>query len=101
MKLNVQSVNFTADQKLISFIQAKMDKLDRVYDRVVDAEVVLKVDNNHSRVNKISEVRLNIPGQEIVVKKQCKSFEEASQLATDALRRQLRKHKEKARSIAS
>ena len=101
MKVRVQSVNFTADQKLINFIQAKLDKLDQFYDRVIDGEVYLKVDNNHSKQNKISEIKLNIPGHELVVKKQCKSFEEAAQLSADALRRQLRKHKEKVRAIAS
>lgn len=101
MKVRVQSVNFAADQKLINFIQAKLDKLDQFYDRVIDGEVYLKVDNNHSRQNKISEIKLNIPGHELVVRKQCKSFEEAAQLGTDALRRQLRKHKEKVRAIAS
>lgn len=101
MKVRVQSVNFTADQKLINFIQAKLDKLDQFYDRVIDGEVFLKVDNNHSKQNKISEIKLNIPGHELVVKKQCKSFEEAAQLGADALRRQLSKHKEKVRAVAS
>ena len=101
MKVRVQSVNFTADQKLINFIQAKLDKLDQFYDRVIDGEVFLKVDNNHSKQNKISEIKLNIPGHELVVKKQCTSFEEAAQLGADALRRQLSKHKEKVRAVAS
>lgn len=101
MKVRVQSVNFTADQKLINFIQAKLDKLDQFHDRVIDGEVYLKVDNNHSKQNKITEIKLNIPGHELVVRKQCKSFEEAAQLGADALRRQLRKHKEKVNAIAS
>ncbi len=95
MKVRVQSVNFTADQKLVNFIQAKMDKLETFYDRVIDGEVYLKLDNNHTKENKISEIKLNIPGHELIVKKQCKSFEEAAQLSAEALRRQLKKHKEK------
>ena len=78
-----------------------MDKLETFYDRVIDGEVFLKLDNNHTKQNKISEIKLNVPGQELVVKKQCKSFEEAAQLSTEALRRQLRKHKEKVRAMAS
>lgn len=101
MKVRVQSVNFTADQKLVDFIKTKMDKLETFYSRIIDGEVFLKVDNNHTKQNKISEIKLNIPGHELVVKKQCKSFEEAAQLSTEALRRQLRKHKEKVKAIAS
>lgn len=101
MKVRVQSVNFTADQKLVNFIQGKLDKLDLYYDRVVDGEVFLKLDNNHTKQNKISEIKLNIPGHELVVKKQCKSFEEATQMSVEALGRQLRKHKEKVRAMAS
>ncbi len=101
MKVRVQSVNFTADQKLVNFIQAKMDKLETYFDRVIDGEVFLKVDNNHTKQNKISEIKLNIPAHELVVKKQCKSFEEAAQLGADALKRQLSKHKEKVKALAS
>lgn len=101
MKVQVQSVNFNADQKLITFIQKKLDKLDQFYDRIIDGEVYLKVDNNNTKQNKISEVKLNIPGHELIVKKQCKSFEEATDMSAEALRRQLKKHKEKLRLVAS
>ncbi len=99
MKVQVQSVNFKADRKLVDFIQQRMDKLDQFYDRIIDGEVYLKVDNNHSRENKIVEVRVNVPGNDLVVKKECTSFEEATDLATDALRRQIDKHKAKLRGV--
>lgn len=99
MKVQVQSVNFKADQKLVDFIQKRMDKLDQFYDRIIDGEVYLKVDNNHTRENKIVEVRVNVPGNDLMVKKECTSFEEATDLATDALRRQLDKHKAKVRGV--
>lgn len=100
MKVNVQSVNFSADQKLISHIQKRLNKLEQYYDRIVDGEVYLKVDNNHSKQNKITEIKINIPGQDIVVKKQCNSFEEAADLSAEALKRQLKKHKEKRQFVA-
>ncbi len=100
MKVNVQSVNFSADQKLISHIQKRLDKLEQFHDRIVDSEVFLKVDNNHTKQNKVTEIKLSIPGQDLVVKKQCKSFEEATDLSTEALRRQLKKHKSKAKLTA-
>lgn len=100
MKVNVQSVNFSADQKLISHIQKRLDKLEQFHDRIVDGEVFLKVDNNHTKQNKVTEIKLSIPGQDLVVRKQCRSFEEATDLSTDALKRQLKKHKEKSRMTA-
>ena len=52
MKVNFNAVNFTVDQKLIDFIQKKMDKLDLFYDKVIDAEVYLKLDNTNAKENK-------------------------------------------------
>ena len=100
MKVHVQSVNFAADQKLIAHIQKRLDKLEQFHDRIVDGEVFLKVDNNHTKQNKITEIKINIPGHDLVVKKQCKSFEEATDLSAEALRRQLKKHKGKSRQMA-
>lgn len=101
MNVRVQSVNFTADQKLVDFIQSKMDKLEQFHGRIIDGEVFLKVDNNHTKQNKITEIKLHIPGHELVVKKQSNSFEAATDLGAEVLKRQLRKHKEKVKAIAS
>lgn len=94
MKLQMHSIHFDADQKLIDFIQKKVDKLETFYDRVVDGEVFLRL-NNSGIENKTVEIKLNIPGGQLFAKEEAKSFEEATDLATEALRRQLRKHKVK------
>ncbi len=99
MKVQVQSVGFKADHKLVDFIQQRMDKLDQFYDRIIGGEVYLKVDNNHTRENKIVEVRVNVPGNDLVAVKECTSFEEATDLAADALKRQIDKHKAKLRGV--
>ncbi len=101
MKIYIKSVNFTADQRLVDFIRRKMNKLDQFYDRIINGEVFLKVDNNHTKQNKIAEVRLNIPKRNLVVKKLCRSFEEATDLSIQALRRQLRRYKEKTKNMNS
>lgn len=90
----MHSIHFDADQKLIDFIQKKVDKLETFYDRVVDGEVFLRL-NNSGIENKTVEIKLNIPGGQLFAKEEAKSFEEATDLATEALRRQLRKHKVK------
>ncbi|NJB70660.1 putative sigma-54 modulation protein [Saonia flava] len=100
MKVNVQSVNFTADGKLIDFIQNRMDKLDVFYDRVIDSNVYLKVENTSSKENKIVEIKVHVPKDKYVVKKQCKSFEEAVDIACSSLERKLVKRKEKQRLFA-
>jgi len=97
MKVNVKinSVHFDADKKLIEFIHERVNKLSQYYDKIIDSEVILKVENTSSIDNKIVEIKLIIPGNDAFAKKQCKSFEEATDTAVEALRRQLKKHKEK------
>lgn len=92
MKLQMHSIHFDADQKLLAFIQKKVDKLETFYDQMVDGEVFLKV-NNSAIDNKTVEIKLNMPGNQLFAKEQAKSFEEATDMATEALRRQIRKYK--------
>lgn len=95
MKLQMHSIRFDADQKLINFIQKKVDKLETFYDRVIDGEVYLKIDKTDSNENKIVEIKLNVPGSQLFAKGQNTSFEAATDLAVEALRRQILKVKEK------
>ncbi len=94
MKLQVHSIHFDADQKLIDFIQKKVDKLETFYDRMVDGEVFLRL-NNEGVDNKTVEIKLNGPGQKFFAKEQSRSFEAATDLATEALKAQLQKVKTK------
>jgi len=98
MKVNAQSVNFNADVKLIQFVQNRLDKLETFYDKVISSDVYLKLDNTRSKENKIAEIKLNIPRDKFVIKKQCKSFEEAVDSACNSLERKLKKRKEKVRA---
>ncbi|MCX7548150.1 ribosome-associated translation inhibitor RaiA [Xanthomarina sp. F1114] len=98
MKVNTQSVNFNADQKLIDFVQKRMDKLDLFYDKVISSDVYLKLENTSDKENKIFEARVNVPGDSLIVKKQCKTFEEGTDMAIASLERQLKKRKEKLRA---
>lgn len=98
MKVNTQSVNFNADEKLIDFIQRRMDKLDMFYDKIIRSDVYLKVENTSDKENKIFEAKVSVPGDSFVVKKQCKSFEEGADVAIASLERQIKKRKEKLRA---
>lgn len=96
MKLQVHSIHFDADTKLIDFIQKKLDKLETFYDRLVDGEVFLRL-NNEGVENKTVEIKLKVPGSSLFAKEQARSFEAATDLATEALRNQLKKFKTKER----
>lgn len=97
MKVNLNAVGFSVDRKLVDFIQIKMDKIERYYDRVVDADVYLKLENTSDKENKVVDIRVNIPGNDIAVSKQARTFEEAVDNSCDAIERLLIKHKEKVR----
>ena len=95
MKITVQSIRFNADKKLLDFIQKKVDKLDTFYDHIVSGEVYLKLENVEDEANKITEIKLLLPGNQIFAKEQCKTFEEATDLVVESLRKQIGKHKQK------
>ncbi|MGV4528588.1 ribosome hibernation-promoting factor, HPF/YfiA family [Ornithobacterium rhinotracheale] len=95
MKVNLQAVNFNAKDELVEFVEEKLGKLDQFYDQIVAADVFLKLDNNNSKENKIVEVRLQVPGDDIVVSKDGQTFEEVINLSVDTLKRLVVKKKEK------
>ena len=95
MKLQIHSIRFDADDKLIDLIKKKLIKLETFYDRIIDGEVFLRIENDESRINKIIEIKLNIPGDQLFAKERARSFEIGTDEATEALRRQIKKFKEK------
>jgi putative sigma-54 modulation protein len=98
MKILIEAVNFNIDKGLKSFIEKKINSLERFYDRIIEVEVYLKVQKTSDKENKIIEIRVFIPGEDVVVKKTAKTFEEGLSLSVEALKRSLKKVKEKQRS---
>ncbi len=97
MKVSTQSVNFNADQDLLNLIEKKVEGLVKFHDKIVNAEVFLKVQKTSEKENKVIEIKINIPGGELIVKKQTKTFEEGLNISLESLKRQLKKSKEKNR----
>ncbi len=95
MKLQMHSIRFDADQSLIDFIQKKADRLDKFFDRIIDGEVFMRLDRDDNMENKIIEIKLNIPKNQLFAKENAKSFEEATDLALEALKKQIIRHKDK------
>lgn len=97
MNIQIHSVRFDADKKLITFVNQRLDKLTQFGDGIVNAEVYLRLDKDQDRENKISEIRLELPGGPLFARKQSKTFEEATDQAVDALKKQITKYKQKKR----
>ena len=95
MEIQIQSIHFTADKKLLSFIEEKVGKLAHYYDGIISSEIFLRLDKSDQTTNKVAEIKLNVPGYDLYVKRQCKTFEEAIDTGISALSRQVKKYKEK------
>ena len=93
MQVKIQSVHFTADRRLEEFIGEKLSKLNNRFDQIISSEVILRLEKSATRENKIAEIKLMIPGNDLFAKKQSKTFEEATDLAIDALKTQINKRK--------
>lgn len=99
MKVTISSLHFKSDVKLENFIREKVTKVSGLFDGVISSEVTLKLDQSTNNENKIAEIRINIPGNDLFAKKQAKSFEEAIDSAADALKKQIKKRKEKVKGL--
>lgn len=96
MNVQIQTVHFDADAKLLEHINKKLGKLNTFHDRIVDVEVYLKLDNIvHNIKDKIAEIKVNIPKHSFFVKNQTKSFEESFDMAFDSMVTQIKRQKEK------
>jgi len=96
MNVNIQTVHFDADNKLIEYINRKLEKLKIFSDRIIQVNVFLKLDNVvHAIKDKIAEIRIHIPRHSFFVKSTSKSFEESFDDALDSILIQLKKKKDK------
>ncbi len=99
MNIQIHSVRFDADSKLLDFVHQKLAKLEQISSDIVSAEVFLRIDNDQEGENKVAEIKLEYPRGPLFARKQSKTFEEAFDSTVDALRKQLTKQKEKMKGI--
>ncbi len=95
MKINMTAVHFDADHKLTEYIEKKMSKLDQFFDRIIDAQVFLKLENSGQVRDKIVELKLQVPGETFIATEVSKTFEASTDAAFDNMKRQLSRHKER------
>lgn len=98
MDVQLQSIGFTATDKLKDFIQKRLDKLRTYFENIISVDVFLKLDSHQQVKDKVVEIKLNIPGATLFASETAKTFEEAVDLSVESIRRQLKKRKEKMRS---
>lgn len=96
MNVNIETVHFTADAKLIDYVNKKVQKLFTFHDRIIRTDVFLKLDNvSHNIKDKIAEIRIYVPRHNFFVKSCSKSFQESFDCALDSVINQMKKQKEK------
>ena len=99
MKVSISSLHFKADVKLEEFIREKVSKFPAIFEGVLGCDVTLRLDAATNNENKIAEIRVLIPGNDLFAKKQARTFEEAVDNVVDALKRQIKRRKEKLRGM--
>ena len=99
MKVSVQSVNFNISGELVEYIEKKVNNLEKFHDHILGAEVYLKVQSTSEKDNKTVEVKMNLPGNDIVAKKQSRTFEDGVSQAADSIRKTIIKTKREIESI--
>jgi putative sigma-54 modulation protein len=97
MNLNIDSIHFKADSKLLDYITEKAEKLDKFYDKSIDLNVKLKLESNGQVRDKIVEYVMNVPGDKLFVSTVDKTFEAAADSGIDSLKRQLKRYKDRQR----
>ena len=95
MDVKIQSVKFDAGKQLLEFVEKKMSRLERFSDRPTGVDVILRLDKDSEKGNKVASVALHVPGGDIMAEQRAKTFEEAVDLALDALKRQIEKRKDR------
>ncbi|SKA17313.1 ribosome hibernation-promoting factor, HPF/YfiA family [Sediminibacterium ginsengisoli] len=96
MNVNIQTVHFDADEKLVEYVSRKLAKLQTFHDRILKVDVFLKLDNVvHTIKDKIAEIRVHVPKHDFFVKASSKSFEESFDCAMESIVSQIKRKKEK------
>lgn len=95
MTINFQAVNFNTKPGLEEYLEKKLEKLETLSDKIIAANVSFKLENTAEKNNKTVDIKLEVPGDDIVVSKTGQSFEECIDLSVDTLKKLIIKKKEK------
>lgn len=101
MRTEIQSIHFKADVKLKEYIERKVEKLNTFYDGIIDSQIYLKVENTSDKNNKTVEIKLNVQNQSLMKTQTSQTFEAATDVAVEALKKQLKRYKEKYHAVTT
>lgn len=93
METKIKAIHFDISDKLVNFINKKVDKLTRRFEAIDEVEVTLKVVKPETAMNKEAGVKITVPGNDLFASKTADTFEEAIDLCLVALEPQLEKNK--------
>lgn len=93
MEIKIKSLKFDADQKLVAFVEKKVSKLEKFYDGLETVDVILSLLQEPE--NKSAKIQIHVPGQDLLIERHAKSFEDAITEAADAMKEKLTRFKEK------
>ena len=99
MKIKVQSIHFDADTKLVDYVTEKAEKLCRFYEHIVDGEIFLKLERSETHENKLVEFKIHVPGKILFSREMGNSFENAADIAFEAMEKQVKKEKDRMRKL--
>ncbi|MBR2352250.1 MAG: ribosome-associated translation inhibitor RaiA [Alistipes sp.] len=94
MDVKIQSLKFDAGQQLLEFVEKKMSRLDRFAENSTGVDVILRLDKDSEKGNKVVTVTLHVPGNDIIAEQRARTFEEAVDMALDAVKRQIEKRRD-------
>lgn len=98
MNINIQAINFDATEKLQAYISKKVEKLTKISDNILTADIHLKVIKPETAMNKEAQIKISAPNIEFFASKICDTFEESVDLSLEAIEKQIKKFKEKMHS---
>jgi putative sigma-54 modulation protein len=97
MRVRTEAIQFKADQKLIDYIEKRLQKMPQFFDRIIEIKVTLKLENSGQVRDKIAELQLSVPGETLFVKESSKTFEASVDIAANTMKRKLIKYKDRLR----
>ena len=100
MKMDIQTLSFRANDALIDFAEGKINKLEQYSEKVMEAQMTLKIGRSGTRQNKYCQIRLVIPGYDLFTSKQCEPFEEAILKTSEALKQQMYRWKNNYKNLS-
>jgi ribosomal subunit interface protein len=93
MNINIESLKFKTDSKLVDFIEKKVSKFEKLNEDITAVDIILKLEKNEEDKNKVFEIFVSLDGHKLFSEKKSDTFEDACLEAVDAIKSQIEKLK--------